>query len=113
MHIYDDGISILELIRNDFVIFRVVKSWPGSLRLSLLPLSWMCLKKSEGAKYEHKSMMMTVMADFQVEIDTARGVVDTSSGISRYYIQALNHVSVTNFVQSIMNLREGSPYKNG
>ena len=32
-------------------------------------------------------MLIMMMIDFQVEIDTARGVVDTSTGISRYSIQ--------------------------
>ena len=40
-------------------------------------------------------MLIMMMIDFQVEIDTARGVVDTSSGISRYSIQRLNPLSTT------------------
>ena len=40
-------------------------------------------------------MLIMMMIDFQVEIDTARGVVDTSSGISRYSIQRLNLLSTT------------------
>ena len=40
-------------------------------------------------------MLIMMMIDFQVEIDTARGVVDTSTGISRYSIQRLNPLSTT------------------
>ena len=43
-------------------------------------------------------MIMMILIDFQVEIDTARGVVDTSSGISRYSILIRrNHLSPTVF----------------
>ena len=34
-------------------------------------------------------MLILMLIDFQVEIDTARGVIDTSIGISRYSIQLL------------------------
>ena len=40
-------------------------------------------------------MIMMILIDFQVEIDTARGVVDASSGISRCSFLRLNHLSPT------------------
>ena len=46
-------------------------------------------------------MLIMTMIDFQVEIDTARGVVDTSSGISRYSIQRLNPLSTKNVFRAI------------